>query len=62
MKTKKENQMEWLQNEIKKDTEDLSRKKLDFIEKIKGVTKIEIIPVEEKMTLWQRIKIVLKIH
>ncbi len=54
--------MEWLQNEIKKDTEDLSRKKLDFIEKIKGVTKIEIIPVEEKMTLWQRIKIVLKIH
>jgi hypothetical protein len=62
MKTKQENQMEWLQNEIKKDNEDLNRQKLEFIEKIKSLSKTEIVPTKKKITIWERIKMVLKIH
>jgi hypothetical protein len=62
MKTKQENQMEWLQNEIKRDVEDLNRQKLEFIEKIKGINKTDVIPVKKKITIWERIKTVLRIH
>ena len=62
MKTKQENQMEWLQNEIKRDVEDLNRQKLEFIEKIKGINKTYVIPVKKKITIWERIKTVLRIH
>jgi hypothetical protein len=54
--------MEWLQNEIKKDNEDLNRQKLEFIEKIKSLSKTEIVPTKKKITIWERIKMVLKIH
>ena len=62
MKTKQENQMEWLQNEIKKDNETLNKEKLDFIKQLKGVSKEDILPVKKKITLWQRIKTVLKMY
>ena len=63
MKTKQENQMEWLQNEIKKDQENLEKEKLNFIQQIKKLKKEEITPIKkEKISLWQRIKTVLKIH
>lgn len=63
MKTKQENQMEWLQNEVKKDQENLEREKLNFIKQIKKLKKEEILPIKkEKISLWQRIKIVLKIR
>jgi hypothetical protein len=62
MKTKQENQMEWLQNEIKKDNETLNKEKLDFIKQLKGVNKEDILPVKKKITLWQRIKTVLKMY
>ena len=62
MKTKQENQMEWLQNEIKRDVEDLNSQKLEFIEKIKGINKTDVIPVKKKITIWERIKTVLRIH
>jgi hypothetical protein len=62
MKTKQENQMEWLQNEIKKDNESLNKEKLDFINKIKGIDKKEIIPIKKKITLWERIKTILKMY
>jgi hypothetical protein len=54
--------MEWLQNEIKRDVEDLNRQKLEFIEKIKGINKTDVIPVKKKITIWERIKTVLRIH
>jgi len=63
MKTKQENQMEWLMNEIKKDQESLEKEKLNFIQQIKKLKKEEITPIKkEKISLWQRIKTVLKIH
>lgn len=62
MKTKQENQMEWLQNEIKKDQESLEKEKLDFIKQIKKLKKEELLPIKkERISLWQRIKTVLKI-
>ena len=55
----KETQIQWLQNELKKDQEDLKKEKLKFIEKIKGIDKEIIITKPKKLTLWQRIKQVL---
>ena len=63
MKNKQENQMEWLQNEVKKDQENLEREKLNFIQQIKKLKKEELLPIKkEKISLWQRIKTVLKIR
>jgi hypothetical protein len=45
-----------LQNEVKKDEEELEREKLHFIEKIKKIKKEDILKTEtKKLTLWQRI-------
>jgi hypothetical protein len=55
--------MEWLQNEVKKDQENLEREKLNFIQQIKKLKKEELRPIKkEKISLWQRIKTVLKIR
>jgi hypothetical protein len=63
MKTKQENQMEWLQNEVKKDQESLEKEKLAFIQQIKNLKKEELLPIKkEKISLWKRIKTVLKIR
>jgi hypothetical protein len=45
---------------LKRDEEDLEREKLDFISEIKKFKKQDLIPKPEKLTLWQRIKTVLK--
>lgn len=59
---KQKNQMEWLLNELKKDHESLKNEKLKFISQIKNLKKEEIIPTKkEKISLWQRIKMVLRI-
>jgi hypothetical protein len=55
-----ETKIQWLQNELKRDEEDLEREKLDFISEIKKFKKQDLIPKPEKLTLWQRIKTVLK--
>ena len=56
----KETQMRWLQNEIKKDQEDLEREKLEFIKQIKNFNKENILPDKpKKLNLWQRIKMIL---
>lgn len=59
--TEKEQHLEWLKNEIEKDTIDLEKEKIKIIEQIKNLKKEEIIkPKEEiKLTLWKRIKRVL---
>jgi hypothetical protein len=52
--------MKWLQNEIKKDQEALEREKLEFINQIKNFKKDTIVPDKpKKLTLWQRIKMIL---
>lgn len=60
MMKNKETQMKWLQNEIKKDQEALEREKLEFINQIKNFNKDTIVPDKpKKLTLWQRIKMIL---
>lgn len=60
MMKNKETQMKWLQNEIKKDQEALEREKLEFISQIKNFNKDTIVPDKpKKLTLWQRIKMIL---
>lgn len=57
----KETQIQWLQNEIKKDQEDLEREKNEFIESIKKIKKDDIVIKQtNKLTIWQRILQVLK--
>ena len=60
MMKNKETQMKLLQNEIKKDQEALEREKLEFISQIKNFNKDTIVPDKpKKLTLWQRIKMIL---
>lgn len=57
----KETKIQWIQNEIKKDIEDLEREKLNLIREIKKVNKQDLIPKPKKITLWERIKTTLRI-
>ena len=59
--TKKEQQLEWLKNEIEKDTIELENEKKRFIDQIKNFKKEEIVKTKEKskITIWSRIKKVL---
>jgi len=59
--TEKEQQLEWLKNEIEKDTIDLENEKQRIIDQIKKLRKEEIIKPKEqpKIKLWNRIKKVL---
>jgi hypothetical protein len=56
--TKKEQQLEWLKNEIEKDAIELENEKKKFIDQIKKIKKEEITqPKKEiKLTLWKKIK------
>jgi hypothetical protein len=56
----KETKIQWFQNEIKKDEEDLEREKLEFISEIKKFKKQDLIPKPKKITLWERIRTVLR--
>ena len=52
--------LNWYNNETKKDKMEPDNEKNDFIRKIKGVDRIEIINQKpKKLTLWERIKKVL---
>ncbi len=57
----KQTQIEWLQNETKKDKVELEKEKLDFISYIKNHKREELLPKPKKISLWQRIKTVLRI-
>ncbi len=51
--------LEWYEKELMKDKIELEKEKKDFINKIKGISKDDIITKPEKLTLWKRIKKVL---
>jgi hypothetical protein len=57
--TPEEKHIEWLKNEIEKDTIELEKEKLQFINQIKNLKKDEIIEKPKKLSLWQKIKLVL---
>ncbi len=60
IQTQLETQIEWLNNELEKDTIEVERNKSKFINQIKQLKKEDIVKVNvEKMTLWKRIKKVL---
>lgn len=58
---KKSTQLEWLEQENKKDLLSLEKSKLDLIKEIKKHKKEELIPKKEivQLSLWKRIKKVL---
>jgi hypothetical protein len=57
--TPEEKQIEWLKNEIEKDVVELEKEKLQFINQIKNFKKDEIVEKPKKLSLWQKIKLVL---
>lgn len=59
MMNKSENQMNLLKSEFKKDQEDLEREKNELIDKIKKYKKEDILPKKVKISLWERIKMIL---
>ena len=57
--TPEEKHIEWLKNEIEKDVLELEKEKLKFINQIKNFKKDEIVEKPKKLSLWQKIKLVL---
>jgi hypothetical protein len=57
--TPEEKHLEWLKNEIEKDTMELEKNKLNFIEQIKNLKKEDLMEKPKKLTLWEKIKLAL---
>jgi hypothetical protein len=57
--TPEEKHLEWLKNEIEKDTMELEKNKLNFISQIKNLKKEDLIEEPKKLTLWEKIKLAL---
>jgi hypothetical protein len=51
--------LNWLESEKLKDTKDIENTKRKYIEEIRGIKKEELFKVPKKLTLWQRIKILI---
>jgi hypothetical protein len=51
--------LNWYEKELMKDKNELDREKNELIKKIKGLKKEDIVPKQEKLSLWKRIKKVL---
>ena len=61
-KSKLEAEIDWLKTEMEKDLKDLEIDKKKLISQIKQFKKEEIIPKKpKKLTLWEKIKKILKI-
>jgi hypothetical protein len=59
LSTREEQAIDWLKNEIEKDTVELEKEKLEFISRIKNFKKEELVEEPKKLTLWQKIKLAL---
>lgn len=57
--TPEEKHVEWLKNEIEKDTVELEKEKLEFINRIKNFKKEDLVAKPKKLTLWEKIKLAL---
>lgn len=61
-KSKLEAEIDWLKNEMEKDLKDLDNDKTNLINQIKKLKKEEILPKKPKeLTLWQKMKKILRI-
>lgn len=59
MSQRAEKILNWLKSERTKDVKELEKEKELFIKQIRGVKKEDIFPAPKKLTLWQKIKIIL---
>jgi len=57
--TREEQLQIWLQNESEKDKVTLENEKNNLIQEIKKLKKEDLLPKEEKLNIWQRIKKIL---
>ena len=61
-KSKLESEIDWLKNEIERDSQDLNFEKNNFINKIKELKKEDLLPKKpKKLTLWEKLKKILMI-
>lgn len=51
--------LNWLTSEKNKDSRELEREKEKFIQQIKKLNKEDIFPKPKKLTLWQKLKILI---
>lgn len=51
--------LNWLTSEKNKDSRELQREKEKFIQQIKKLNKEDIFPKPKKLTLWQKLKILI---
>jgi hypothetical protein len=51
--------LNWLESEKLKDSKDIENIKRKYIQEIKGIKKEEMFQEPKKLTLWQKIKILL---
>ncbi len=59
MSQRAEKILNWLNSEKTKDNKELNREKELLIKKIKKLNKDDLFPKQKKLTLWQKIKILL---
>ncbi len=59
MSQRTEKVLNWLTSERNKDQRELEREKNIFIEQIKKIKKDDLFPKPKKLTLWQKIKILI---
>jgi len=51
--------LNWLEGEKLKDTKDIENTKRKYIEEIRNIKKEELFVIPKKLTLWQKIKILI---
>ena len=59
MSQRQEKILQWLNSEKAKDEKELQREKEVFIKQIKKLKKEDFFPQPKKLTLWQKIKILI---
>ena len=59
MSQRTEKILNWLNSEKKKDQQQLENEKKFFIQQIKKLNKDDLFPKPKKLTLWQKIKILI---
>ena len=59
MSQRTEKVLNWLTSEKNKDDRELEREKKLFIQQIKKIEKDDLFPKQKKLTLWQKIKILI---
>jgi len=59
MSQRTEKVLNWLTSEKNKDDRELEREKKLFIQQIKKIKKDDLFPKQKKLTLWQKIKILI---